>query len=142
MQDREQGRAVDADAEHPATQRRIMDVQHGAAGMGGLAMQPIDPRATGQQAAVEAERAQHGEAGRLDHEARADRLRLGKPLEQDHAMAEPVQQQGSSQPRRAAARDGDVPGRADGYLPLPVPLLRIVRIARGRKAAPPGSGGR
>ncbi len=99
--------AMNADAERGVIQRGITHVEHGATRGNGFAKQAVDAGAGCKHVPIKLQRTQHREAGGLDHQARAKRLRGGKPLEQRDAMAIAMQQQCCRQPRHATPRHPD-----------------------------------
>ena len=88
----EQAGTVDADAEHGGLRLRRIVADREDHAVRGHAMQPVYPRAFLHDPLGKAKPVQHGKPRGLDHQARTDRLRLGKTLENDDAIACPREQ--------------------------------------------------
>ena len=104
----EQARAVDpqaAGARH--AEIGIARVEDGLA----VRIAAVDARdlsAVGGHFLGQAKLGEHGEPGRLDHQARAERARRREPFVNRDRVALPIEQQRRREPRDAAAGDGDV----------------------------------
>ena len=100
-------------AETAAALGVIADIEHGAAGRGIGAMQPIDAAAQRQYVVEQAEIGQHRQPGRLQDQPGADRLRLLEALEHGDPMPGTPEIERHRQPRRTGARNCDIVGNAD-----------------------------
>ena len=84
---------MDANAKQTAgMQSPVADIEDGSTAR--YAKQPVNPRAFCQDALGKAKLCQYGEPGRLDHQARAERMRSLEALEQCHPVAIAGEQQG------------------------------------------------
>jgi len=108
VQRAEQARALNAEADRARhVEVGVARIQHHFAER----VAPVDVgdrRRVGSDFPGQPERGQHGQPGRLDQQARAERAGLGEPLVERHRVAPAMQRQRRGQPGDAAPGDGDV----------------------------------
>ncbi len=104
-------------AETAAALRVVADVEHGATGRGIGAMQPVDTGAKRQYVIEQAEIGEHRQAGRLQDQPGADRLRLLEALEDGDPVPGTLEIERHGQPRRTGACNCDIVGNADAPKP-------------------------
>ena len=94
----EQGGAVDAEGLSGAGEVAVADVQDDAAGRMGAAEDVVDGLGEGGDGVGQAQAVEDAEAGRLQHEAGADGLRLVEAFMDNDAAALAGQHQGDGEP--------------------------------------------
>jgi hypothetical protein len=107
MQRLEENAAVQPDAEEIFSDRRVAQVDERASRRR-LAEQPVDACASPDDVRIEAEPAQHVEAGRLDGDPCADRGGIRHALVERHAMPLAGEEDRGRAPGGAAANHPDV----------------------------------
>nr|WP_281414643.1 hypothetical protein [Plastoroseomonas arctica] len=100
-----QRRAVHGQGVQAGRKIGIGEVEHRGAAVG-AAMQPVDPRTQCGDRPAQSDPLQRGEAGRLQHQARAQRPSLGEALEQGDVMAGRGEADARSQAGNAGADHG------------------------------------
>ena len=114
VKDLEDGGAVDAQGVDAVGAGRLQvgvaDVEHDASASGFATEDVFERLAERLDPVRQAEAVQHMQAGRLEHEAGADRARFVEPLVDHDAPTLTRQHEGEGQAGRAGADDGDGPG--------------------------------
>ena len=103
----EQHAAMQADAEERRVKLRVLELHHLAAGRG-LHPEPVDAIAPGHHVLLEAQRAEHRHAAGLQHDARAQRLRLGDLLVKGDPVTLASQEQCGGTADSSGAHHGDI----------------------------------
>ena len=91
-----------------APKRGVTEVEHGTSAPASATEQAVDTRAPSTHLLTKVKRIEHGETGRLDHQARSDGLWHVEPFEDGDVVVVTMKQQGSSQPHRPATGNRDV----------------------------------
>ncbi len=108
MEHAEQRRAMHGEAETAAGARVVADIEHGAAALRIGPVEAVDAAAELPDLVEEAERGEHGQAGRLQDQTGADGRRLVETLEDGDAVPCLVEEQRRGEPGRTGSDDGDV----------------------------------
>ncbi|MCY1306866.1 hypothetical protein D9M70_567500 [compost metagenome] len=108
MQRVEKRRALHRQPEAATGNCVVAHVENSAAGFCVGAIEPVDPAAEGKHGRQQAERVQHRQSRRLQHQAGTDRRGHVEAFEDFHPMPLPRQHQRRREPRRAGARNADI----------------------------------
>ncbi len=108
MQRAEERRAMNGERAPALAERRVAHIEHGAARGRHTPEDAIDRRTEAHEPLDHAELGQHTEPRRLQEQAGTHRPRGVEALEDAYLMSRPMQKECRSQPRGAAAADGDV----------------------------------